>query len=284
MSELHTRLSYSQIDTFHQCPRKWTYRYIDNLVFDEQNIHLDYGSAVHKGLENAFLELKDNHKLSDQEMLQVVETLSNDYQYGDPQEELYKFAIEDMKRLINYQGFYEKIKNKEIVGVEDEFDLKIPTMFCGEEVEINIKGFIDLIYRDSDNKLVVVDHKTSKKKFDKTKRRNNLQIPIYFMAIKDKYGEYPKSGIYNFTKLNTFQEQLFTEKVTSEQNELMDKRNPKEVWSKDPEESRREIIQTFKDMNNKKTRKIAKPSPLCHWCDYKIICADASNWKPKEKK
>lgn len=284
MSELHTRLSYSQIDTFHQCPRKWTYRYIDDLRFDEQNIHLDYGSAVHKGLENAFLELKDNNQLSDQEMLQIVETLSRDYQYGDPQEQLYKFAIEDMKRLINYQGFYEKIKDKEIVGVEDEFDLKIPTMFCGEEVEINIKGYIDLIYRDSDDKLVVVDHKTSKKKFDKNKRRNNLQIPIYFMAIKDKYGEYPKSGIYNFTKLNTFQEQLFTTKVTQEQNELMNKRNPKEVWSKDPEDSRKEIIQTFKDMNNKKARQIAKPTALCHWCEYKTICSSASNWKPKENK
>lgn len=284
MSELHTRLSYSQIDTFHQCPQKWTYRYIDKIKFDEQNIHLDYGSAVHKGLENAFLELKDSHKLSDEDMLQLVETLSRDYQYGDPQDELYKFAIEDMKRLIHYQGFYEKIKDKEIVGVEDEFDLKIPTMFCGEEVEINIKGFIDLIYRDSDNKLVVVDHKTSKKKFDKNKRRNNLQIPIYFMAIKDKYGEYPKSGIYNFTKLNTFQEQLFTTKVTSEQNELMNKRNPKEIWSKDPEDSRKEIIQTFKDMNNKKAREIAKPSPLCFWCECKAICPNASNWKPKEKK
>lgn len=284
MSELHTRLSYSQIDTFHQCPRKWTYRYIDDLRFDEQNIHLDYGSAVHKGLENAFMELKDSHKLSDEDMLQVVKDLSYDYFYGDTKGELYRFAIEDMKRLINYQGFYEKIKNKEIVGVEDEFDLKIPTMFCGEEVEINIKGYIDLIYRDSDNKLVVVDHKTSKKKFDKKKRRTNLQIPIYFMAIKDKYGEYPKSGIYNFTKLNTFQEQLFTEKVTQEQNELMNKRNPKEVWSKDPEDSRKEIIQTFKDMNNKKARKRAKPSPLCFWCDYKTICSSASNWKPKEKK
>lgn len=284
MSELHTRLSYSQIDTFHQCPQKWTYRYIDKIKFDEQNIHLDYGSAVHKGLENAFLELKDSHKLSDEDMLQLVETLSKDYAYGDPQDELYKFAIEDMKRLIHYQGFYEKIKDKEIVGVEDEFDLKIPTMFCGEEVEINIKGFIDLIYRDSDNKLVVVDHKTSKKKFDKNKRRNNLQIPIYFMAIKDKYGEYPKSGIYNFTKLNTFQEQLFTTKVTTEQNELMNKRNPKEVWSKDPEDSRKEIIQTFKDMNNKKAREIAKPSPLCHWCEMKAICPNASNWKPKEER
>lgn len=284
MSELHTRLSYSQIDTFHQCPRKWTYRYIDDLRFDEQNIHLDYGSAVHKGLENALLDLKVNHKIDAEDFLQTVKQLQYDYAYGDPEKELYWYAIKDMERLIHYQGFYEKIKNKEIVGVEDEFDLKIPTMFCGEEVEINIKGYIDLIYRDSDNKLVVVDHKTSKKKFDKNKRRNNLQIPIYFMAIKDKYGEYPKSGIYNFTKLNTFQEQLFTTKVTQEQNELMNKRNPKKVWSKDPEDSRKEIIQTFKDMNNKKAREIANPSPLCFWCDYKTICSSASNWKPKEKR
>lgn len=284
MSELHTRLSYSQIDTFRQCPRKWTYRYIDNIKFDEQNIHLDYGSAVHKGLENALLDLKVNHKIDAEDFLQTVKQLQYNYAYGDPEKELYWYAIKDMERLIHYQGFYEKIKNKEIVGVEDEFDLKIPTMFCGEEVKINIKGYIDLIYRDSDNKLVVVDHKTSKKKFDKKKRRTNLQIPIYFMAIKDKYGEYPKSGIYNFTKLNTFQEQLFTQKVTQEQNELMNKRNPKKVWSKDPEDSRKEIIQAFKDMNNKKVREIAKPTALCHWCEYKPICPSASNWKPKEKK
>lgn len=284
MADIHNRLSYSQIDSFHQCPRKWTFKYIDKIDTDEQNIHLDYGSAVHKGLELAFLELKDNNMLSDQEMLQVVETLSHDYQYGDPKEELYKLAIEDMHRLINYQGFYQKIKDKEVVGVEDEFDLKIPTLFSGEEVEINIKGFIDLIYRDNDGKLVVVDHKTSKKKFDKNKRRNNLQIPIYFMAIKDKYGEYPKSGIYNFTKLNSSQESLFAEKVTPEQEQLMDKRNPKEIWAKDPETSRKEIIQTFKDMNNKKARKVAKPSRLCFWCEYKTICSSASNWKPREKK
>lgn len=283
MVDIHNRLSYSQIDTFEQCPKKWTFKYIDKIDTDEQNIHLDYGSAVHKGLEIAFLELKDSNALSDQEMLQVVETLSHDYQYGDPKEELYRLAIEDMHRLVHYQGFYKSIKDKDIIGIEDEFDLKIPTLFSGEEVEINIKGYIDLIYRDSDGKLVVVDHKTSKKKFDKSKRRNNLQIPIYFMAIKDKYGEYPKAGIYNFTKLNSFQESLFAEKVTPEQKQLMDKRSPKEIWAKDPETSRREIIQVFKDMNNKKAREIANPSPLCHWCSFKAICKDASHWKPKEK-
>ena len=104
------------------------------------------------------------------------------------------------------------------------------------------------------------------------------------MAIKDKFGEYPKAGIYNFTKLNAFQAQLFTTKVTPEQNELMNKRNPKEVWSKDPEESRKEIIQTFKDMNNIKKREETNASPLCYWCSYKAICHNASNWKPKEKK
>lgn len=284
MADIHNRLSYSQIDSFHQCPRKWTYRYIDDLRFNEQNIYLDYGSAIHKGLENAFIDLKVNHKINAEDFLQTIKQLHYDYAYGDPENELYWYAIKDMERLIHYQGFYEKIKNKEIVGVEDEFDLKIPTLFSGEEVEINIKGFIDLIYRDNDGKLVVVDHKTSKKKFDKNKRRNNLQIPIYFMAIKDKYGEYPKSGIYNFTKLNSFQESLFTEKVTPEQEQLMDKRNPKEIWAKDPETSRKEIIQTFKDMNNKKVRQTAKPSRLCFWCEYKAICSSASNWKPKEKK
>lgn len=284
MTELYNNLSYSQIETFEQCPKKWSFRYIDKIVIEMQNIHLDYGSAVHQGLENAFKDLRDNHSLSEEDLLQTVNTLSYDYAYGDAKSELYKYAIEDMKRLINYQGFYEKIKDKEIVGIEDEFNLKIPAMFGGEDTEINIKGYIDLIYRDDDGKLVVVDHKTSKKKFDKKKRRTNLQIPIYFLAIKDKYGEYPKAGIYNFTKLNDYQESLFTEKVTAEQEELMNKRNPKEIWAKDPTNTVKDIVHAFKDMNNIKLRETAKPSKLCYWCDYNVICPNASNWKPKEKK
>lgn len=284
MTELYNNLSYSQIETFEQCPKKWAFRYIDKIVIEMQNIHLDYGSAVHQGLENAFRDLRDNHSLSEEDLLQTVNTLSYDYAYGDAKSELYKYAIEDMKRLINYQGFYEKIKDKEIVGIEDEFNLKIPAMFGGEDTEINIKGYIDLIYRDDDGKLVVVDHKTSKKKFDKKKRRTNLQIPIYFLAIKDKYGEYPKAGIYNFTKLNDYQESLFTEKVTAEQEELMNKRNPKEIWAKDPTNTVKDIVHAFKDMNNIKLRETAKPSKLCYWCDYNVICPNANNWKPKEKK
>lgn len=284
MTELYNNLSYSQIETFEQCPKKWSFRYIDKIVIEMQNIHLDYGSAVHQGLENAFKDLRDNHSLSEEDLLQTVNTLSYDYAYGDAKSELYKYAIEDMKRLINYQGFYEKIKDKEIVGIEDEFNLKIPAMFGGEDTEINIKGYIDLIYRDDDGKLVVVDHKTSKKKFDKKTRRTNLQIPIYFLAIKDKYGEYPKAGIYNFTKLNDYQESLFAEKVTVEQEELMNKRNPKEIWAKDPTNTVKDIVHAFKDMNNIKLRETAKPSKLCYWCDYNVICPNASNWKPKEKK
>ncbi|NMW84732.1 PD-(D/E)XK nuclease family protein [Peptoniphilus sp. AGMB00490] len=283
MTKIYNNLSYSQIETFEQCPQKWSFRYIDKILFEQQNIHLDYGSAVHKGLENAFRDLKDNHSLSEENLLQTVNTLSFDYAYGDTKGELYKYAIEDMKRLIHYQGFYEKIKDKEIVGIEEEFNLKIPTMFSGENIEINIKGYIDLIYRDDDGKLVVVDHKTSKKKFDKNKRRNNLQIPIYFLAIKNKYGEYPKAGIYNFTKLNDYQESLFASNITIEQQKLMDKRSPKEIWAKDPNNTVKDIIHTFKDMNNAKLRTTTKPSPLCYWCDYNIICSNASSWKPKEK-
>lgn len=284
MSEVHNRLSYSQIDTFEQCPKKWTFQYIDKIDFDDKNIHLDYGSAVHKGLENAFLELKTDKKLNEEDLLQTVSKLSSDYEWGDKDKELFRYAMNDMNRLIAYEGFYERVKDKDIVGVEDEFNLKIPTMLFGESTDITIKGYIDLIYRDDDGKLVVVDHKTSNKKFDKNKRRSNLQIPIYFMAIKDKYGEYPKSGIYNFTKLNDCQESLFTDKVTDEQNEAMDKRSPKEIWAKDPESTRKEIIQTFKDMNNIKKREEAKPSALCFWCKFKTICPSASNWKPKESK
>lgn len=294
MTEIHNKLSYSQINNFHSCPRKWRYEYIDQAIGKQHNIFLSYGSAVHYVLENLLnlykkdidkktIELGSDENAIIETGLEYIKKEIEPFEDEDDTGMLFNMAKKHLGDFKNKKGFYSFLKEKpNIIGIEDNFELAIPTVLNDEEIDINVRGFIDLVYED-ENGLVVVDHKTSKKKFDKKKRREDLQLPIYFMAVKDKYGEYPYKGTYNFTKLNEKQDTLFTPKVTLKMDNEMDKRSPKKIYGCDPIATKRAIIETFKAMNNEKKRSEAKPSPLCYWCNAKEICPDCSSWKPQKK-
>lgn len=293
MNEIHDKLSYSQINNFHNCPRKWSYQYIDNIKTTGKSIYLEYGSAVHYVLEN-MLRYTQNKDFKTELGSSISDIRTNGLEYvterikdfkGEDLYDLTQLADSEFKRYLNKEGFYAEIldDNTKIEGVEEPFSLEIQTLLKGKEVVFTLRGFIDLVYRDR-NGLVVVDHKTSKSKFQKKKRRDDLQLPIYFMAIHQKYGEYPYKGVYNFTKLNIQQETTFTPKVTRKMEEAMNERNPKIIYGTDPQQAKKEIIQTFKDMNNEKKRRKANPSPLCYFCDYKQMCDKASDWVPKDKR
>lgn len=295
MKEIHNKLSYSQINNFLTCPRKWRYEYIDKSIGKQESIFLSYGSAVHLVLEN-LLKLQgseyDNKTLelgsTEDEVIEIgLERIRSEIEpfkdEGDI-ELLLQQARLNFDLFKRKKAFYSFLSDSpKIIGVEDDFVLTIPTVLDDEEVDIKVRGFIDLIYEDKDG-IVVVDHKTSKKKFQKQKRREDLQLPIYFMAVEDKYGEYPYKGTYNFTKLNQFQDTLFVPKVTSKMEDEMNERGPKYIYGRDPISTKREIIKTFKAMNDEKKRSVAKPSPLCYWCNAKDICPDRSYWKPKDER
>lgn len=289
--KLHTRLSYSQINNFETCPRRWKYEYHDKIIDKQESIHLSYGSAVHHVLENLLkeranyndLELGSNESEIIRNGLEHVKSEIEPFSGKVDTNYLLELARADFDRFKLNKGFYSFLNDDvNILGVEEKFTLDIPVKYAGKKETISVLGYIDLIYEDKDG-IVVVDHKTSKKKFQKAKRRNDLQLPIYFMAIRQKFGIYPYKGTYNFTKLDLTQDTLFTNKVTQDMNDLMDKRNPKKIYGVDPDNAEKKIIQTFKDMNDPKKRNIAKSTPLCYWCNAKDICKDASNWKPKEK-
>lgn len=295
MKDLHTKLSYSQINNFNTCPRKWRYEYIDKAIGKQESIFLSYGSAVHLVLENLLklykgvpgeetLELGSTENSIIETGLEHVRSEIEPFKDDGDIELLVEQAKRNFDMFRNKKGFYSFLKDSpNIIGVEDDFTLTIPTLYKGDEIDINVRGFIDLVYEDK-NGLVVVDHKTSKDKFQKQKRREDLQLPIYFLAVKDKYDEYPYKGTYNFTKLNTQQDTIFVPKVTIKMEEEMNMRGPKHIYGCDPTTTKRKIMETFKAMNDEKKRSEARPSPLCYWCNAKEFCPDRSYWKPKDKR
>ena len=56
MSKKQSRISYSQLSMFSDCPLRWKLNYVDNLRISESNIYLIFGTAMHEVLQK-YLEI-----------------------------------------------------------------------------------------------------------------------------------------------------------------------------------------------------------------------------------
>lgn len=291
--------SYSQIDKFKKCPMQWHLRYIEGLKYEQPNKHLEYGLATHETLEFFFKE-KQNGYVVPLELLQRV------YQYNiDKRNIPFESSEEEMEYVMNgsvmidnllgqEDDFYKMLLNSEILGVEQQFELPVEVSsreFVDPKTEetltldtVWIKGFIDLVLRNEKG-IILIDHKSGSKPYRKSDLKNNLQFPIYALAVKEIYGEYPAESFYNFTKIHKSQRVLFTEEITPEMEEEMSKRGSKKIYSKPPEDTLMEVRQVFNKMYKPKHK--ACPTPLCFWCEYgyynEKVCKASSKWKPIKK-
>lgn len=290
--------SYSQIDKFLQCPYSWYLKYILKLPQGEKAKALDYGLAIHETKEHFFVARMVGINLSENDMLSFYHKAFHDHDipFDSSEEKLeyYKEGQTAVKRLFNPVNEVEKLMvdpNMTILGVEEYFEVEIelpkPVMAIvgvdeyGEVIrqeydKVVIIGYIDLILKDEQGRVYVIDHKSGKKVFDKKKLEENLQFPIYAMALKEKYGVLPYQSWYNFTKVHTGQ--VIKQEAEGEKDVTLD--------DKRLVESKKEIIKVFKKMAGAKHT--AKPSFLCYWCDYskhkKNNCERSSDFKPKTAK
>lgn len=89
------------------------------------------------------------------------------------------------KQGLDFLKAFEGYDNYEILGVEEEFELKIDDwMFI---------GVIDLVFRDEEGRLIIRDYK-SKASFKNAEEQHKYarQLYLYALFVKEKYGEYPE--------------------------------------------------------------------------------------------
>ena len=304
--------SYSQLDKFIKCPYNWELKYIDKIDIDVKSKHLEYGLAVHEVLEHVFNTIKHNQgnemilagleepkevSLGEAKEMLINLITEKEVPFDSPEEKetWIEAGFKMLEDLMNKETeFHELMMDSEIIGVELPFELPIDIMpmevlnpVTGEmetHDTVWVIGFIDLILRTPEG-IVMIDHKSGSKKFDKAKLRADLQFPIYTKAIMHIFNELPVKAYYNFTKIHDFQQVLITEEITPEMEAVMNKRGPKEIYCMTPEGAEREIRQVFAKMAMPEHP--ACPTPLCYWCDYGYhlygICTKSSQWQPKSK-
>jgi CRISPR/Cas system-associated exonuclease Cas4 (RecB family) len=165
------RSSYSRLDTYKSCPRKYKYQYIEphEEILGEP---LLIGQSVHSALEVWVSEGgEDVGDLID--AFTTACEVQRKVGYISDEEEALAISM-----LYDYYQQLEKIDSSLVVGIEEPFELRL--------IGTRIIGFIDRVaYLDSNkDTLIITDYKSGRSSITQAQAKNNLQMAIYRMAAE----------------------------------------------------------------------------------------------------
>lgn len=169
--------SYSRIDTYNLCPTKYFYSYVIREP-RQFNAPAVLGNIVHDVLENVL----DNDK--ELNLKELQDEYSNAIDVWDPSRRIDSSLINIGRHILN--EFYDTNHDTKlnILDKELEFNFIIGSYY--------IRGFIDRVDKIG-NKIHITDYKTGKNEVSLKDVRNNLQLGIYALALKEAF---PDCEIY----------------------------------------------------------------------------------------
>jgi DNA helicase II / ATP-dependent DNA helicase PcrA len=231
-------LSYSQIDTYINCPLQYKYRYVLNIPTMPNNA-LSFGTTIHDTLREYHSRKLFENNISLDDLLKMYE--KNWQPLGYMNEEHRQSRFESGKKLL--ADYYEKNNNliSTPVALEKSFNIKIDG--------IRFYGRIDRIDKLPDGSIEIIDYKTGAVKPQKEVDKD-MQVALYALAAKEALNLDPKTLSYYFVE---------------DGQKLSTTRTPEQM-----EEMKEEVKRVISLI--KKGSFEANPGMQCNWCDYKDIC------------
>ena len=151
-------LSKSKINTFIECPRKFKYRYIDEIT-EEANKYMLLGTEVHEIAEEIAIELMEGNEIDD-----VFSNLDYDEKLED--------HIRGLEKFFNdiYSNGYEIFSAEEFI-VDEKSDMN---------------GIVDIVIRNENDELIIFDYKTGQ---PRDIGKYKLELCVYKILLESKYPE-----------------------------------------------------------------------------------------------
>ncbi len=167
-------LSYSQLNTYERCPRQYMYGSVLNLRGRQTRYALS-GNVIHQALENFYKSFKHAKDAKLDDLLALYDAAFASAEFDNELER--RQHRED--GLAMMEAFYEEESKRttEPVRLEQWFEFELGT--------VKIRGRIDRIDRHPDGRFEVIDYKTGRVESRKSYATENLQLPIYAIAMQE---------------------------------------------------------------------------------------------------
>ncbi|MCL2134498.1 MAG: ATP-dependent helicase [Candidatus Bathyarchaeota archaeon] len=232
--------SVSQFVVYKKCPRQYQYHHVMKIP-EKPRYYFDFGSTIHNIVEQITIMQKKGRPTNKDVVDKLLTKFWNPKGYESKIDEQrdYKEAKTILKNFLEEQS-----QNKaEILDIERGFETTIN--------DVLIRGRIDRIDR-YEKVFTIIDYKTSKAVASLNSLKQDMQLLVYALAVKDMYGS----------------------EIQLEVGEWFLRSNKKVFFT--PEKQAIEAIQTeiqemVKSINSGKFDP-KKDVWTCRECDYKCLC------------
>jgi len=195
-NELH--ISHSQIFTYLNCSLKYKFQYIEGRPPERISIALFFGSAIHAAIEMQYRSLKNKGRVEPlkaicdrfQTCLELdLDNTSVPIIYKKSMADR-KAAIEMGKKMLSV--FHDAIAQT-VQSVHEIVDVELPltaTLFTddGQKTDFKLAGILDLVLRDRNGEIIVVDNKTAARSMAQKTADENDQMTAYaYLLAANKY-------------------------------------------------------------------------------------------------
>lgn len=249
---LPSRFSFSQLAAFENCPLQYKFAFILKIPAPSDKASLVFGRVMHNVLYDFLLPLsqggqadlfakkpdfKEYITWSRLKNIYQKRFIADGYSSKEEREDYYNDGLKSLKL------FLEQIKKEQpkILYLEKNFSFRLNNDI--------IKGTIDRIDKNLDGSLNVIDYKTGNSK-EKLSYKDKKQLIIYQLFLESSLKVKVSNLSYYYLKDGTSQTFIASE------NEKI--------------KVETELLEQIKAI--KKKEFLAKPSRLCHYCDFKEIC------------
>ncbi|MBL8025688.1 MAG: PD-(D/E)XK nuclease family protein [Fibrobacteres bacterium] len=232
--------SWSSLNTYRSCPRKWHYSYVSDVPKEFEPVSLRYGSGVHSACEAYFKGLKRGQKLTAFNMARVV--------VNTMEEPDIRYGVTTKSELIEMANrFFQELTTMappaDIIEVEKEH-----TYDLAPDFKLLMK--IDLLTKDANGNLVVTDFKTSSKRMNGDAATSG-QMSAYSLL-------YPQAKLRFVVFLKTKKggiDEVFTERTHAQRVQII-----------------RDFCEFKKEVENPDNPFIRIPSWACKSCQFQTHC------------
>ena len=274
-----SRISYSQISMYSDCPLRWKLNYVDRLSISESNIHLIFGTAMHEVLQHYLNvmyaetakkadEINLNEMLRDNLIEQFKLAEEKDGKAPCTKEELMEF-FDDGILIIDFfkkrRGEYFSKRDWKLIGCEIPIEVDLKN-------NIKMVGYLDVVMKHiPTDSIKIIDIKTSTMGWNKwmKKDENKTQQLLLYKQFFSKQYDHPIERIdveYFIVKRKLYENAMFPQKrvqkfVPASGKPSMNKVNGRLL---------KFVNEAFTEDGEKKDDMIATPNKkACKWCEFK---------------
>ena len=250
-------LSPSRASQFKTCPKQFKYANVDKILEPTNEVQAK-GTTVHQALEDLYdlpSEERDLDTLHNLFREAWTKVRNNDEHHNlfDTVEEEREWGLDGLKLLNNYMTIEDP---KQIEPLERERWVR------GSIDDLNLRGILDRMDRNSKGELVIIDYKSGKAPLAKYKEPRFFALKLYALLIKEELGEMPAELKLIYLKNSTIHSIKIDEtSLQKVKDEVL------EIWNN---------IKIAFERNEFK----ATPNTLCDWCYYKPICPEFNDNPP----